>query len=101
MDGQKLLKWGLGLWIGYEILKEINFNSQPITNNVNPVNSIPGSLAEYDTIYHSNKFLQPRQNSPTSPDTSKSLEKSLSAAFDTLFKKRTLLESPTRLSPDY
>ena len=68
MDGQKLLKWGLGLWMGYEVLKEINSNSQSVTNNINPVNSIPSSPAEYNTSYHSNKFLQFRQNSPTSPD---------------------------------
>jgi len=100
MDGRKLLKWGLGLWIGYEILKEINSNSQPITNNINPVNPVPGSLVEYNTIYHRNNLLQPGQNSSTSPDINSSFEESLRAAFDTVFKKPTLLELQIKSSPD-
>lgn len=100
MDDQQLIKWGLGLWLGYEILREINSNSQPITNNVNPVNYIPGNLAEYNTTYHGNNLLQLSQNSPTSPDISRSLEESLRAAYDTVFKKPTLLEPQTRPSPD-
>ena len=100
MDGQQLLKWGLGFWIGYELLKEINSNSQPSANNVNPVNSIPSSRAEYNTIYHGNQLLQPGQNSHTSPDISRIIEESLRAAFDTVFKKPTLLEPQIRPSPD-
>ncbi len=52
MNGQQLIKWGLGLWVVYKILKEINSNSQSLTNNVNPGNSTPRSLAEYNTIHH-------------------------------------------------
>lgn len=54
MDGQKLLKFGLCLWLGYEILKEINSNSRPITNNVNSANYVPASIAEPNAIYHEN-----------------------------------------------
>jgi len=68
MNGQQLLKWGLGLWIGYEILKEINSNSQSPTNNVNPGSSTPRSLAEYNTIHHGSQPPQLSQNSPTNPD---------------------------------
>ena len=90
MDVQKLRKWGFGLWIGYEILKEINSNSQPDTNSVGSVNYVPSGLDEYNTIHHSS----------IAADISRSFEESLSAAFNTVFKKPTLLESPIRLPPD-
>jgi len=97
MDGRQLLKWGLGLWLGYEILKEINSDSQPDTNYVD---YIPGSLDEYNTLQHGNNLLQTGQNSSTRSVISKSFEESLSAAFDKAFKKPFLLESPVRLPPD-
>jgi len=100
MDGQKLLKWGVGLWIGYEIWKEINSNSQTATNNVEPGNYIPGSLDDYNTIHHRNNLLQIDQNSFNSLDISRSFEESLSAAFDKVFKKPTLTESLVWLPPD-
>ncbi len=101
MNGQQLLKWGLGLWIGYEILKEINSNSQSLTNNVNPGNSTPRSLAEYNTIHHGSQPPQPSQNSPTNPDLGRIFEESIRASFDTVFKKPALLEpQTTNPSPD-
>ena len=36
MKGTEILKWGLGLWLGYEILKEVNSSSQTSNNNLNP-----------------------------------------------------------------
>jgi len=101
MKDQQLLKWGLGFWIGYEILKEINSNSQSLTNNVNPGNSTPRSLAEYNTIPHGSQPPQPSQNSPTNPDVRRIIEESLRAACDTVFKKPTLLEPQIpKPSPD-
>jgi len=95
MNGQQLLKWGLGLWIGYEILKEINSNSQSLTNNVNPGNSTPRSLAEYNTIHHGSQPPQLSQNSPTNPDLGRIFEESIRASFDKVFKKPTLLDPQT------
>ncbi len=92
MNDQQLLKWGLGFWIGYKILKEINSNSQSLTNNVNPGNSTPRSLAEYNTIHHGSQPPQPSQNSPTNPDVRRIIEESIREAFDIVFKKPTLLE---------
>ncbi len=67
MNIQQLLKWGLGFWIGYEILKENNSNRQSIT----------------------------------SLDIRRITEESISEAFDTLFKKPTLLEPQIpKPSPD-
>jgi len=101
MNDQQLLKWGLGFWIGYEILKEINSNSQSLTNNVNPGNSTPRSLAEYNTIHHGSQPPQPSQNSPTNPDVRRIIEESIRAAFDTVFKKPALLEPQIpKPSPD-
>jgi len=101
MNEKQLLKWGLGFWIGYEILKEINSNSQSLTNNVNPGNSTPRSLAEYNTIHHGSQPPQPSQNSPTNPDVRRIIEESFRAAYDTVFKKPTLLEPQIpKPSPD-
>ena len=101
MNGQQLIKWGLGLWVVYKILKEINSNSQSLTNNVNPGNSTPRSLAEYNTIHHGSQPPQPSQNSPTNPDVRRIIEESFRAAYDTVFKKPTLLEpQTTKPSPD-
>ncbi len=87
MDGQQLLKWGLGLWIGYKIWKEIN--------------STPRSLAEYNAIHHGSQPPQPSQNSPTNPDLGRIFEESIRASFDTVFKKPALLEpQTTNPSPD-
>jgi hypothetical protein len=36
MKGTEILKWGLGLWIGYKILKEIDSTSQAPSNNLKP-----------------------------------------------------------------
>lgn len=100
MNDQQILKWGLGFWIGYKILKEINSNSQSLTNNVNPGNSIPRSLAEYNTR-HGSQPPQPSQNSPTNLDVRRIIEESFRAAYDTVFKKPTLLEPQIpKPSPD-
>ena len=101
MNDQQLLKWGLGFWIGYEILKEINSNSQSLANNVNPGNFTPRSLAEYNTILHGSQPPQPSQNSPTNPDVRRIIEESIRAAYDTVFKEPTLLEPQIpKPSPD-
>jgi len=101
MNNQQLLKWGLGFWIGYEILKEINSNSQSLTNNVNPGNSTPGSLAEYNTIPHGSQPPQPIQNSAANLDVRRIIEESFRSACDTVFKKPTLLEPQIpKPSPD-
>jgi DNA-binding NarL/FixJ family response regulator len=36
MKGTEILKWGLGLWIGYKILKEIDSTSQASSRNLEP-----------------------------------------------------------------
>ena len=36
MKGIEIFKWGLGLWLVYEILKEVNSSSQTSSSNLNP-----------------------------------------------------------------
>ena len=36
MKGIEIFKWGLGLWLVYDILKEVNSSSQTSSNNLNP-----------------------------------------------------------------
>jgi len=103
MNGQQLIKWGLGLWIDYKILKEIDSTSQAPSNNLKPSpdNSIPRSLAEYNAIYHGRQPPQPGQDSPINPDIRRVFEESLREAFNVVFKKPILLESqPVKPSPD-
>jgi len=47
MKGTEILKWGLGLWLGYEILKEINSSGQTFSNNLN--SGTRNILANLDT----------------------------------------------------
>ena len=101
MNDQQLLKWGLGFWIGYEILKALNSNSQSLTNNVNPGNSTPRSLVEYNKIHHGSQPPQPSQNRLTYQDIRRIMEESIREAFDIVLKKPTLLEPQIpKPSPD-
>ncbi len=44
MNGTEIIKWGLGLWLGYEILKEVNSSSQTSNSNLNPS---PRNILDY------------------------------------------------------
>lgn len=92
MNNKQIFNWGFGLWASYEILKALNSNSQSLTNNVNPGNSTPRSLVEYNTIHHGSQPPQPSQNRPTIPDLRRIMEESIREAFDIVLKKPTLLE---------
>jgi hypothetical protein len=77
MKGTEILKWGLGLWLGYEILKEINSSGQTSNNNLNP--SPPNILGD-----------------PV-------LKSTFEEAFNKMFGKPTLLEpqpQPVKSIPD-
>jgi len=77
MKGTEIFKWGLGLWLSYEILKEVNSSSQTSNNNLNP---------------------SPR-NIHADPDIKSILEE----AFNKTFGKPTLLEPQpqlVKLAPD-
>jgi hypothetical protein len=77
MKGTEIFKWGLGLWLSYEILKEVNSSSQTYNNNLNP---------------------SPR-NIHADPDIKSILEE----AFNKTFGKPTLLEPQpqlVKLAPD-
>ena len=76
MKDSDVFKWALGLWLGYQILKEINSNGQTSSNNLN---------------------YSPR-NIPN-PD----LRSIVEEAFNETFGKPTLLEpqtQPVKLVPD-
>lgn len=77
MKGTEILKWGLGLWLVYEILKEVNSSSQTSSNNLNP--SPRNILANLD------------------------IKGILEEAFNKTFGKPTLLEpqpQPVKPAPD-
>lgn len=102
MNGQQLIKWGLGLWIGYKILKEMDSTSQASTNNLKPSpnNSIPGNLAEHNVIYYPQRLPQSRRNISTNL-ANLDVEDIIKNAFDKAFEKPVLLESQiAKPSPD-
>jgi len=77
MKGTEIFKWGLGLWLGYEILKEVNSSSQTSSNNLNP--------------------------SPRNILTNLDIKSILEEAFNKTFGKPTLLEpqpQPVKPAPD-
>jgi len=77
MKGTEIFKWGLGLWLGYEILKEVNSSNQTSSNNLNP--SARNILANLD------------------------IKSILEEAFNKTFGKPTLLEpqpQPVKPAPD-
>ena len=52
MKGTEIFKWGLGLWLGYEILKEVNSSSQTSSNNLNPSpRNILTNLESAESLY--------------------------------------------------
>jgi hypothetical protein len=92
MNGQQLIKLGLGLWIGYKILKELDSTSHD--------NSIPESLAEHNAIHHLQQLPQSRRNISTNL-ANLDIESILKKAFDKAFEKPILLEPQiARPSPD-
>ncbi len=101
MNNKQIFNWVAGLWAINKILKALNSNSQPLTNNVNPSNSTLRSLAEYNTIHHGRQPPQPSQNSPINPDVIRSFREAFRETFDTVFKEPTLLEPQIpKPSPD-
>jgi hypothetical protein len=77
MKGTEIFKWGLGLWLGYEILKEVNSSSQTSSNNLNP--------------------------SPRNILTNLDIKSILEEAFNKTFGKPTILEpqpQPVKPAPD-
>jgi len=100
MNNKQIFNWVAGLWASYEILKALNSNSQSLTNNVNPGNSTPRSLVEYNTIHHGSQPPQPSQNRLTYQDLRRIMGESIREAFDIVLKKPIPLESQTKPSPD-
>lgn len=77
MKGTEIFKWGLGLWVGYKILKEVHSSGQTSSNNLNP--SHRNILANLD------------------------IKSILEEAFNKTFGKPTLLEpqpQPVKPVPD-
>ncbi|MGD9117042.1 MAG: hypothetical protein PVJ61_07765 [Dehalococcoidia bacterium] len=77
MNGTEFFKWGLGLWIGYKILKEVGSTNQAPSSNLKP--SPSNILANLD------------------------IKGILEKAFNETLGKSTLLESqpqPVKLVPD-
>jgi hypothetical protein len=100
MNGQQLIKWGFGLWIGYQILKAIDSTRQAPSNNVNSSNPIPGSLDEYNAIHHPQQLPQPNRNISEFL-ANLDMEGIFMKAFDKVFKEPILLDSQiVKPSPD-
>ena len=97
MKGIEIFRWGLGLWLVYEILKELSQPANGVNHN-NPtihVPGVPGTLAEHN-MYPARQPSPPTRNSLANLDISKILEE----AFSKTFGKPPLLEpQPQSVKP--